>query len=181
MFELLGSIFSGGLTGIFGSLVQKVGDYFQQKQEYAHETKMRELDLKELEAEKEASIAKTEAQSEAQQSIQRTENEGEAWRRSYKHDSRAYAEDLTAGQNWLMVVVDTFRGLIRPLLTLYLAGVATYMVVKMNALVGGLESMNIDKVHELWWQVTITVLYIASTAVTWWFGSRAKVNPAKKD
>lgn len=180
MFEMIASVFSGGLTGIFGSAVQKIGDYFQQKQEYAHEMEMRELDLKELEKEKEASIAKVEAQSEAEQSIQQTENEGAAWSRSYKHDSRAYAEDLTPGQNWLMVIVDMSRGMIRPFLTMYLAGVATYMVMKMNALVGGMESVNIEKVHDLWWQVTMTVLYIASTAITWWFGSRAKVNPAKK-
>jgi len=180
MFEMLASVFSGGITGIFGSIAQKVGDYFQQKQEYAHDEKMREMDMQEIQLEKDAAIAKTEAMSEAQQDMQAVKNEGAAWEQSYKHDSRAYATgELTDGQRSWMVVVDVLRGAIRPLLTMYLAGVATYMVVRMNSIVGGMDNINPAQVEKLWWQVTITVLYIASTSITWWFGSRAKVKPAK--
>ncbi|MEW8091010.1 MAG: hypothetical protein AB2784_15440 [Candidatus Thiodiazotropha endolucinida] len=69
---------------------------------------------------------------------------------------------------FFLAIVDVVRGLMRPVITLYTLGLLTA--------IGWLlyEAANevIPKMPALWLEIVQAVILLATTSVTWWFGSR---------
>ncbi len=82
---------------------------------------------------------------------------------------------LTTGQNWAMVVLDFIRGFIRPALTVYLCFITTVMYIKASRLLNGVVILP-ETAYSLVNQIIQTVLYLTSSCVLFWFGTR---NPKK--
>lgn len=169
----LGAIVSGGATGILGALVTTWGELAKVKEMNRHEEAMAagDRELAKLEAEKDIQIARTEG--EAAVGVA----DAQALATSYQHDRAAYATgSLTAGQRWLMVIVDFLRGIVRPGATMYFTGLATYLTFIAVDLMNRLAPEKAAELAvELVPQVVLVVLYLTTTIILWWFGARQKL------
>ena len=173
--EILGAMAGGGATGLLGSLVNSVGDFFKMREKNRHDEKMAEVETRhlEMEIERDVVIAKQEAAAQMEEQAARTQEA------SYKSDARSYlpaeAVKSSAGLAWLMAVADFFRGIIRPALTLFLVIVAWQIYMQTNAIVAAADGgLSADQAYDLLRTIIIGLLYLTFTAVGWWFGSRSK-------
>jgi hypothetical protein len=101
---------------------------------------------------------------------------------SFKADRLAYARGLNLNSLWLkasLVFVDVVRGLVRPGLTLYLVWVVQATRSETEAIIraAGLETINATQALTIYSATVDMLLFLAATAVTWWFGTR----PIKKN
>ena len=185
MLSLIGSLISGGIlggiTGLLGSVVQRFAAYKTKKLEvelekikFDHETALRELDARIMEKEwaGRAQVASVEGQSAADVAA------AEAFAKSYT-DGPKYSEGLepTKGQAWLLVLLDCLRGVIRPALTIYLCVITTMVYLQAQELMGG--DIPQELAAEIVRLVLGTILYLTTTCVTWWFGTRNIQTPPK--
>jgi hypothetical protein len=192
MLELLGtifgSIFSGGATGIIGVIAQRYADY-----------KNKELDMK-LEAQRHenaVALRRVDAEIMAQEAaakVQVVTLEGQNAQKlaeittagaSDIEDTKAFAGtlvkeptqynqgNLTKNQNWVMVILDFFRGSIRPALTLYLCVLTTMIYIQARGLLAK-EDLDVDRAMALNDYIVHSILYLTTTIVLWWFGTRNK-------
>ena len=142
IFEIVGLILGGGATGLFGTIANRLLNYVDERQRFAHE-----LNLLRLQAE----IGSQEREQE------RLIMEGQAATAlkiaSYDHDT-GYGK----GSRW---VVNTLR-LFRPVLTLML-------------LLGVFIAWIFTTDPTLQQQLVGTLIYLATVALTWWFGDRGQV------
>jgi hypothetical protein len=149
--DLLGtgaSALSGGLFGLVGNVAAKVFGYFEAKQAFTQKQAewIHEVDL--LKLQMQAKAAETE------QEIHVAESQG-SWGGL---TSSVTAEGaIGASYPW----VNAVRALVRPTLTL---GLTTFLASAFFALAPG----DIDRAY-----VADSLVFVAVTAVVWWFGDRA--------
>jgi hypothetical protein len=146
LLELLGTVLSGGATGLLGSIFGKLFsfvDYFVEEKKTSNDH-ARTLELLELqnrigaeESERELAIAESVAASDLRMA-------------SYGHDSSMGTRSL-----W---VVDLLS-LVRPILTFGLVLLVAVLYFQADA--GGKAT------------IEASVIFLCSSAVTWWFGDRA--------
>lgn len=171
----LGAIASGGITGILGAGVSLFGEWKKQQMANMHKERMEELrqDAMELQM----------AMVREQGKIAVDVAEMGAFTASQKNDAASYSvgQELSSGQKWLMVFVDFMRGMIRPTMTIYMTVLTTVLYVQVMGLVGGLEGV-ITKTDalNLASQIILVILYITTTVILWWFGTRQKVLESPK-
>lgn len=174
--DIIGSVFSGGVTGLLGVALQSVFGYLTLRAKGQHEVAMAEQDrlMVELEGKNAAAIAeirRAEAADTADANIQSA---------SYRLEPQRYAGERPntwiGDVGWLLLMlVDVLRGSIRPMLTLWLAYVAWEAKTTAETVllkVGyDIQAQVVVGTYE---QIVSTLLYLFSTCVTWWFGSRVK-------
>jgi len=162
--SFLGSVFSGGVTGLLGVVFQRWFDFLKVKQE---------LEMKRMNFAHEANMKRIDGELMAQEWAARTQVA--AFAESFKMEPKKYSQkvDVSPSAGLWLVFLDVVRGIIRPGLTIYLCIVTTMVYFEAKAIVAGLgatfsvaQALNI---HEL---VVSTILYLTTTVVLWWFGSR---------
>ena len=163
---MIETLLSGAVTGLLGSAVSGFFAYKSKKldielnnQKYAHETRMVEL--------------KANAAIEIEDS--------KAFKEAVTSEPKKFYEgtDYSPFQRWMMITLDFVRGSVRPVLTWYLCILTTILYYKAEALLDKdflLPTMAFDLVN----QIVQTVLYLAVTAVCFWFGSRGNKAPKAK-
>jgi hypothetical protein len=146
MFDLLGTVLTGGATGIIGSILGKAFSFIDawQEEKKANNEHGRTIALLELqnklgaeESERELAIAETTAASDIRMA------------------SYGQAPSAGDGSPW---VVDVLR-LIRPFLTISL--IILVGILYFKAIPGGRAT------------IEASVIYMCSSSVLWWFGDRA--------
>jgi hypothetical protein len=182
MGEVLGqglmAILSGGATGLLGVIFQRVFDHWKQKQEIdkirviqAHEVAMKKADA-EIMAQEWAARAKV-AQVEGETA--REVADSQAFAASLTSEPKRYSEGVQAGflGGLLLVFADVIRAVVRPGLTIYLAWIATELYNDSKAVlaVRGIDMVKLMTLHQ---QIVFTLLYLFTTCVLWWFGTRNK-------
>lgn len=182
MFELigtaLGGILSGGATGLLGVAFQRFADYKNKQLDLQHQEKqnMHELSMRDKDAAIMAQewAARTKV-AEVEAGARVGAADAEAFAASYKLEPAMYSGHAkpTKGQAWLLVIVDVLRGAVRPLLTLYLCAITTVTYLDARALLGS-TSYTTTQAFELTKLIVWTVLYLTTTCVLWWFGTRNK-------
>ena len=177
---IAGSVFSGGVTGLLGIVAQRVFDWLHvreqralQKDKQAHEIELRRVDAEIMDKEWQgrARVAEVEAQG------REAEADSHAFAASFETEPQSYAARVkpTRGQGWLLVLLDFIRGIVRPGLTLYLCVLTTIIYVQMQALLaltGGAITATVAA--EMTVLIVQTVVYLTTTCLTWWFGTRNK-------
>lgn len=165
--QILTAILGGGATGLLGTALTTYLDHLNKKLELEHQERMAQVELARFEKEAELRLAQSQVEKEksvAVAKIEAEQTEAEAHTQaqvaSYEHDKASY------GVRWL----DIFRGLVRPVLTLYLSLVCTIMYVRLEQQLAGEQMVT----PELSMAVVQTILYVWTTAALWWFGSRPK-------
>lgn len=165
MFELIGSVLTGGATGIIGTVISGITEHVKQKQKD-------QSNLNRLRAERETEVAVAEAKEQvrvraqmqaAQEATRMAEAErdtaeAELRKQSIQSDRATYSHKDSPT---LLIVVDAVRGFVRPVLTVLL--VAFTAMVYLTT-----DDPGIQK------QIVATVLYITTAATLWWFGTRTK-------
>lgn len=163
--DLFTSSGAGAMLGLFGSWLTKREERLNLKLSLENEIALAEIRKNEaiLEFNHEVEMADSSHRavlSEAE--ISRDIAELGGFIESQKAGMRLYGHKL----------VDTIRGLMRPLITTYLLILATTLIVTMGELIGGLESLPPEALSEAFEDAITQVLFLTTTAVTWWFGSR---------
>lgn len=175
---IFGSIFSGGATGLLGVVAQRFADYKNKQLDMQLEAQRAANELARMD--KEAAIMREEWAGRTQ--VAAVEAEGakdvaasNAFAESFKMEPQRYSEpsSLTAGQQWLMVLLDTLRGSVRPVLTLYLCALTTYVWYQVRDTLSKTD-LQAAAAIEVWQLVVGTILYLTTTVVLWWFGTRNK-------
>jgi len=148
----IGSIFDAGLTGglfgLFGNVANKVIGIFAAKQEFAQKKEEWSHEERLLDMQTKAKAAETE------QELAVTASSG-SW--SGLGESLKAEAAIGATYPW----VNAVRALVRPALTLSLAG---FLCAAFFALPAG----DIDRSY-----VADSLVFAAVTAIVWWFGDRA--------
>jgi len=180
--DIVGSVLTGGATGLIGVAVQRAADYANKKldiqkaaQDNQFELEKRKVDLQMTNAEwaGREHVAQTEGES------AKDVAESNAFAESLKAASIRYSDQVkpTTGQGWLLIVLDTVRGLVRPGLTIYLCAITTVVYLQARSVMGTFLSS--DQAYELTNTIVRTILYLTTVCVLWWFGTRNK-QPAPK-
>ena len=173
----LGGILSGGATGLLGVVLQRFADFKNkqldlqhQERQYTHELSMRDKDAAIMAQEWAARTRVAEVEAGAQVDVA----DAEAFAASYRLEPAAYSGNAkpTKAQAWVLVILDAMRGSVRPLLTVYLCVITTMMYRDARALLGSAHTA--DQAFELTKLIVWTVLYLTTTCVLWWFGTRNK-------
>jgi hypothetical protein len=192
MLEILGSvfgaIFSGGATGIIGVVAQRYADYKNKQldmqlenQRHANAVALREVDAKIMAQEAAAKIQVVSLENEGKVNVANIEKDAQeqaadaaAFAKSYDLEPKLYNSGaLTKNQNWFMVLLDVFRGSIRPLLTLYLCVLTTLIYFQARGLLAQ-EDLDVERAMALNDYIVHSILYLTTTIVLWWFGTRNK-------
>lgn len=189
---VLSSILSGGATGLLGIVIQRFFDAKSKSQDLelvkinnAHALALADKEVAKVETEWKAreKIADKDLEAriqEATQATARAESEASAivQQASYAADKASYLTTAALKSKsrlvmWLMAGTDAVRGLIRPVLTGYLVVVVHMMYADMQKLMSGYgATLPHSVVQELLLQIISTLLYLATVAVVWWFGTR---------
>lgn len=182
MFELLGgaisSIFAGGATGLFGVVLQRLFDWLHVKeqaklsaQDNAFKLAMRDKDAAISAQEWAGRLQVATKEGEAAENV----SANQAFAQSLLKEPERYtnAATLTPMQQWAMVLLDFFRGIVRPALTVYLCALTTYIWWQVRQLLAK-EDLDPTEVLAVWKLVVSTILYLTTTCILWWFGTRNK-------
>ena len=148
MLDILGAVFSGGMTGILGSAVSGIFKFLEVREankakeaDRQHELKLQDLQMKAFAQETERELA-----------IASQKTASEQLMGSYQHDSQ-----VGEGSQW---VVNTLR-LVRPVVTIIWFTLNRGFID---------EATQNDVVRYL----IMTTVYTASAATLWWFGDRGR-------
>jgi len=172
---ILSSLIAGGATGLIGTILSNITDIFKQRQTMKHELKKQELDIQIMDKEYQFEMNKISAQNEAitdSKSFDLIDS-------SYRHDAASYSKGLKVKNGILqalLIIVDVIRGLVRPVLTGFLVWCMWDTRLEVMAVIetAGVDKMDINTALAIYNQLVCAIIYIGTTAVLWWFGTRNK-------
>lgn len=180
--SIFGSIFSGGATGLIGVAIQRWADYKNKQLDIQIERERRETEIAKRKADAEIMQAEYAGKFKVAQeegATARDVAETNAFAATMLKEPERYSVGVfTVGQQWVLVLLDALRGSVRPLLTIYLCALTTYVWVQVRA---ELENQEIsgDAALEVWRLVVGNILYLTTTVCLWWFGTRNRQPQAK--
>jgi hypothetical protein len=160
--EYLTSILAGGATGLLGTGISRVFSFFENKQKYRQQLEL--LRINREAAKEESEYRLKEAELSGKLKLSQIEEEGRAASEAGANLAlgNSYLEAATRwseGNSPWMVFVDVLRGVTRPGLTILLCLTAFVMWTRT-------EDKDLEN------QIVMTFLYLNTSAVLWWFGSR---------
>jgi hypothetical protein len=183
--SLISTVIGGGITGLAGVAIQRFFDLKNQSaklasdaQANAHELAMKDMDIKAMSAESLAGFKTSVLTATSAEAV----SDNDVFKQALALEPQRYAStsSVTNGQNWILVILDVIRGLVRPGLTAYLA-VLTSLIYWQSTKVLSHEGMTLDpeKAYDLINQCMTTVLYLFTTCTLFYFGTRNKASEAK--
>jgi len=155
----------GAVTGLIGGYLTKVENRKMKALDHAHEQSMGELSIREL------TLEHTQALELKDKEAMLAEVEGDIIVEGKEAD--AFVESIKGqGKATGIGFVDAIRGLMRPLITVFLLWVVWQIYADVDALVGGLEAMPMIALAALYAEIVSSIIFLTTTAVAWWFASR---------
>jgi hypothetical protein len=186
--EAITAIFGGGITGLFGTLVTSVLNFFSQREKNKHDKEMARIQIDMLKAQTDASIKIVQAQVQGAVELQ----DSVAFTKSQQYGnesifSSSWIDKMLEVKGWtawlsypiayiiiiLFGLVDFLKSLMRPGITLYLMLASTWVTftaLKMIEDAG--QKVDLIKALNLYETVVIITIYLTVSCVTWWFGDR---------
>lgn len=158
MGDLILGVLSGGVTGLIGTVISGGMKFFENRQKHGHELAIMEMEMQQMD--KEAEIARD---------IKELDMEGKDRTAAWHALEASYKEStsrMSTGDSAWLVMVDVVRGLMRPVITL---GLLVLMAVIYFTTAAELAGPNGTPMTV---SIIQTVLYVGTTAVLWWFGTR---------
>ncbi len=163
LFGLLSSTGFGAITGLIGSIATKVMEYKTLGRKLEYDVQMAEIRQREVEAEQSHELAMADKQ------MERAQVEGQLVVDA--EEMRAFTESQKqnkVGEGPMAAV----RSLVRPVVTFYLLTACTVLTYLIWKAIGGLDALPTKELVEIFRHTIYTIFFLASTAVTWYFGSR---------
>lgn len=183
LLSVLGSLFAGGATGLLGVIFQRAFDWLHEREvlrqkqaDQAFELEKRRIDVQVTQAEWAGRTRVAETEAGAAKDVA----ESNAFAASLVKEPERYSEAgmVTHGQNWLLVLLDILRGSVRPGLTLYLAWITTRIYDEAKAVLDAHgAALSSDQALTLVNGIVATILYLFTTCVLWYFGTRNRQKP----
>lgn len=170
------------MTGLLGVVVQRFTEYKTKqleisadREKYAHEVQMKEADAKIMAQEWAAKTQVAQVEAAGAADVADTQ----AFAVALSSEPKRYSDGIAAtpGQGWLLFLLDFFRGIIRPALTVYLCAITTFVYLQARALLT--TGVAPDEAIGLVKLIIHTVLYLTTTCVLFWFGTRNKQQAPK--
>ncbi len=181
-------ILLGGLTGLIGSAITSIFNFKTEKLRGDIKIKTIEAETNAMIEEAKANIAITRAQIEGEVEIA----DSNAFMKSQEVGNKALFGNkwidklLEVTGGWRVIAfpiavlvsfmfgfVDFLRGLMRPVLTIYLTGLATWVTYKSYLLLTLTKSaITTTEAVGIFTDATSIVMYLTTTVICWWFGSR---------
>ncbi|MES2662272.1 MAG: hypothetical protein V4629_03120 [Pseudomonadota bacterium] len=152
MLDLLASAAGGGILGTIGALSKAGLEFVGKKEENAHQLKMREIDLRHFDKQ----IEKARVEGETGKEIALINAREASLQASFESDKATYGNQY----------IDAIRGLMRPLITCYL-------LIQQTSISYKLFTAGAEIPPELFAEAINSTVFLTTTAVTWWFGSRS--------
>jgi len=174
--DIVLSVVSGGATGLLGAGMQLLFGWLGKREDRknlemrnAHEIALRKADAEIMAQEWAARTKVAETEADAAKDVEASR----AFAASFKMEPVRYSDGVKpAGwQRGALVLVDVVRGLIRPGLTIYLCAVTTLIYFQARGLLAQ-ENLDAAQALALMDRIIQTVLYLTTTCVLWWFGTR---------
>lgn len=179
----------GGVTGLIGNVITGIMNYKTQKLKNEHEVAMIHAQTDAMRIEAEMNIQVTKAQYEGEVDLADARAYIESQRTGQKQlFSERWVDALFKVEGWgkyiaipaavlvaiLFGFVDWLRGFMRPALTMYLTGMATFITLMAWEIMKnhGLAGMTVTEAIGLYNNVTSIIIYLTVSCVTWWFGDR---------
>lgn len=163
--DLFASSGLGAIVGLLGSWLTKREERRNLELKLTHDIKMADIRKQEAAFEFEHELAMADKQ------VERAQAEGEIARDVAEMD--AFREGLKEQQLIYKIKwVDAIRGLMRPVITIYLLLLATLVATKIGSITGGLGALDKTVMETLYSDTIAQIFFLVTTAVTWWFGSR---------
>jgi hypothetical protein len=162
---MIDSFLSGGLTGLLGTGLTYLMDYFKRKQDAA--LRLEEAKENRLAQESEERKIKILADSNVQVAV--AQGEAATSVASYDNDKATYTVDKDAPKSvkLMMGFVDFLRGIIRPGTTIGYGALFAWLVIL------AVSSVTLAKLAETQSDKLIdAAIYLATTTTLWWFGVR---------
>jgi len=175
--DVLTSAATGGLTGVIGTGINLIAKYKDKKLQYEHDLKMADKNLDEIKLEAENAVKLEKIRQEGES----LESDARNLLTSIKSDKATYSGAAVEGLKvladkanssaalWMLTLsyfaltmVDVVRGFTRPFLTGFLVAAVTWIAVKGTS-------------PDLVEQGVSAVVFMGSTALAWWFGTRPHV------
>jgi len=184
LIEALGTVLTGGLTGLLGSALTTTFGFFNQKAKNKHELAMRKLDHELMVKEAEIGMQVTEAELQGDLALSMEESRREALKQTAQDKLAGTTLDKLFDHKWttpfgvfiavLFGLLDFIKGFIRPGMTLYMTVLVTmiYLSAKQTLNQPGL-GLTAPQALELIHQLLDTVMFVFTTITLWWFGERA--------
>ncbi len=166
---LLSSAAGGGALGVLGNFLKSKSEIKIKQLDHEHEKEIKTIDIR---------AAESDARIKLQ--LQSLKNSGDiaaaelaAARDQIAADSAIVksSHDMDAAK-YGGGFVDFARGIMRPFITIYLLVIMSYIGYELNLLVGGMDSMGAENLFTIYRDLINSIVFLATTAVTWWFGSR---------
>lgn len=154
----------GSIVGLIGSQFTKMEDRKLKAAEFEFKLKMAKIEAEESAAEAAHGVTLVEKQIELAQAegdIQKELAASKSFLTSIKEGAKSTGSGL----------VDSIRGAMRPIITLYLLVMSTALMIQLSYTVG-INDIPLDKLIDLYSSVLDKLLFLTVTSVTWWFGSR---------
>jgi len=173
--DFLFSLASGGITGILGSLVTGVMGYFKQKELNAHSIALKELDLKaismQIESKKEiAEIQKDGLVTTAELGVMKQSMQSQDMVSTEKTRNNLFYAPF-------FIFIDLVRSSIRPALTIYLIILTTFIYHDLQLVIDNSKlPFTQEEASGLITYIIQSLIYLTTTVVLWWFGTRLKEN-----
>ncbi len=155
----------GAVIGAVGSWATKRENRKMKEIDNAHEERMAEIETQQMEMEHNHALSLADKQ------IEQAQVEGEIEKDIA--ETNAFTESLKSQKILTNIkFVDAIRFLMRPLITVYLLAMMSYLAYNIHMLVNGLDALPISQIAALYTQIISQLMFLTTTAVTWWFGSR---------
>lgn len=184
MLDIILGIFTGGGSTILGAGLGKLFGWLEAKEETkriaqrnAHELDSKRLDLDVAKQEGDNAVRLAEAEADGKRDVA----DAEAFGKSYDLEPKSFMalvgapkKGLLHSIGWmLLVLLDTLRGAIRPVLTIYLTVTSSAMMYRAAALVEKMNPGVHDQVMVETYTMTVAALIeMFKFSVGWYFGTR---------
>jgi hypothetical protein len=188
--SVLTGVMSGGATGLIGIALQQWGDIKKRAHdlEVIKQQHLQTKELKELDNQRDLQMATVSAESAETlaniQAMSRVEEmNSEDYRASIASD-RATHLSPEAQKHWFVIammgIVDFFRGMIRPGITIYCMVLLTMLLFWVRDMWQRSQiELTADDSRKLMMEVITTTTYLVVTTVVWWFGRRPEAPPKR--
>lgn len=181
LMTLLATVFSsvaaGGATGLLGIGIQRFFDWLNAKTQIEKQRMQNAHELAVMTAEWQGRLSVAKEQGDAQRDVA----DSGALASSYQGAFERFATWDMKKDHWAIkaafVLLDVVRGLVRPLLTAYLCILTTLIYNETVRLMTtwGLK-LSAEQVMQILMLLIGTIVYLFTTCVCWWFGTRNRGN-----
>ena len=194
LLSIIGSVVSGGATGLLGLLLQRFFDAKDKQNalEVVREQNRSAEALAAMESQRTAMQVQGQVEVALEQRIaSETESYANLQEASYAHDEKTvlsdemlrYCVERTGKfMGWILAFLIGMTGVarrgIRPGLTIYLTVVTYFMYQDYQMLLTGMAGagMTAAEVHDIIMMIVKSIIYLTTTCVVWWFGA----SPSKR-